>query len=270
MSKGARVRLVWSDGKSVQPVAVTRLNSFQLLGEQVLRRHISLGSPMDKGEVLRRDKFTVSPLRDTGLGYSDGITKLLLGSELADRPSNGTSGSFGHARQISGASFPGQQRRLWNSNVESIRFPNMATDPHKKAKMSPADKEAHLRLRALWDAIPKKKRPRQEKIGLGTQSNVSQYLTGRIPLNYYAVTVFSRVLGCKPEDIRSDLPEQQVMKDHSRSSDADLDKLWATYTREQKLLAIGLHQAFTGQIENPVIERKQEREQGSNDRRSRA
>jgi hypothetical protein len=145
----------------------------------------------------------------------------------------------------------------------------MATDPHKKAKMTPADKEAHRKLRARWDALPKDKRPKQEDIkGLGTQSNVSQYLTGRIPLNYYALSVFCKYLGCKPEEIRSDLPEQQIMQEQSRSSDADLDRLWATYSREEKLLAIGLQKAFTGQLVAPVIE--DSRESITRDRNRRA
>ena len=46
-----------------------------------------------------------------------------------------------------------------------------------------------------------------EHTGQGTQGLVSQYLGGKIPLNYRAVALFASELGCNPADIRADLPE---------------------------------------------------------------
>jgi hypothetical protein len=78
--------------------------------------------------------------------------------------------------------------------------------------MTPADLAAAGRLRAIWDK-KKSDRPTQEfiagKLGNVNQSAVSQYLNGKIPLNFFAVLVFADALGCEPEAIRDDSPELQ-------------------------------------------------------------
>lgn len=249
MAKQRPMRLVWSDGARIAVSAQTtnRLNPFQLLGEQVLRRHLSIGSSMDQRKVLCRDRLPVDPLRDPALGDPNCNGKLVLGSNFL----HGLLDSA-HAPKISSAYAAGQQQSLWSRGSPSISLSNMgATQPKKTRKITASDKEAARRLLELWERLPKGKRPKQEDIPeLGSQSAVSQYLNGKIALNFYAVCVFAKIIGCKPEDIRSDLPEQQV--NQQGSTDQDLDRLWANYSREEKLLAIGLHKAFTGQITAPT------------------
>lgn len=90
----------------------------------------------------------------------------------------------------------------------------------RKAKPTEADKQAAARLLAIWnDAVAQSKadptRPNltQDTVGeeLGvTQSSVSQYLNGLIPLNYKTLLVFSSVLAIDPHEIRNDLPEQKL------------------------------------------------------------
>lgn len=79
------------------------------------------------------------------------------------------------------------------------------------------DREAARRLKAIWLAIPADRRPTQASLadrwdvgGEANQSLISQYINARIALNYRAVLFFARELGCQPEDIRTDLPEQQA------------------------------------------------------------
>lgn len=83
---------------------------------------------------------------------------------------------------------------------------------HKRT-ITAADLAAAARLRAIWDATPRKERPTQEamadKIKPGAQQGLtSQYLNGRIALNYKAVLAFAAALKCAAEQIRDDLPEQ--------------------------------------------------------------
>lgn len=47
-----------------------------------------------------------------------------------------------------------------------------------------------------------------DELGI-TQGAVSQYLNGRIPMNYRTLKAFSAALGIEDTDIRNDLPEQQ-------------------------------------------------------------
>lgn len=76
-----------------------------------------------------------------------------------------------------------------------------------------ADREAAARLKSLWLAIPKERRPTQQALadafpGDANQSLISQYMTGKIALNFRAVRFFARQLGCPESAIRHDLPEQ--------------------------------------------------------------
>lgn len=85
---------------------------------------------------------------------------------------------------------------------------------HRKAKPTAADLAAAKALRALWDARKGELGLTQdgiaERLGGKTQGLVSQYLAGKIPLNYRALVVFADALGVEPAEIRTDLPEQQL------------------------------------------------------------
>lgn len=96
------------------------------------------------------------------------------------------------------------------------------TDPaHRKAKPSAADLDAAARLRVAWKAGKAEHGLTQEgmaeRLGGKTQGLVSQYLSGKIPLNYRALVLFCDALGIDPASIRNDLPEQQLT---GSSSDA--------------------------------------------------
>ncbi|QWP79202.1 helix-turn-helix transcriptional regulator [Lysobacter sp. K5869] len=82
-------------------------------------------------------------------------------------------------------------------------------------KITEADQAAAARLKAIWLAIPRDRRPTQAKLAEmwtgnteANQSLISQYMRGAIALNYKALLFFADALGCDPTDIRSDLPEQ--------------------------------------------------------------
>ncbi|WP_285311614.1 S24 family peptidase [Stenotrophomonas maltophilia] len=86
--------------------------------------------------------------------------------------------------------------------------------PHNRT-ITPADTAAAARLKAIWKALPRDKRPTQQQMadewegpGEANQSLISQYMNGIIALNYRAVLSFAKQLGCKDTDIRDDLPEQ--------------------------------------------------------------
>lgn len=82
----------------------------------------------------------------------------------------------------------------------------------RKAKPTPADVAAAVRLRATWAEKARSLGITQEKLAheLGiTQGAVSQYLNGKIPMNYRTLKVFAAALGIEDTDIRNDLPEQQ-------------------------------------------------------------
>jgi transcriptional regulator with XRE-family HTH domain len=99
-------------------------------------------------------------------------------------------------------------------------------DRHRQAKPTAADVEAARRLRTIIERIPRASRPRQEDLAeeLGiNQSSVSQYVNGRIPLNYRAVMEFARVLKVDPREIRDDLPEFALaVRDVAPTTDAGI------------------------------------------------
>jgi hypothetical protein len=93
----------------------------------------------------------------------------------------------------------------------SISVAHVTQSTDRKAKMTDADRAAARRLWLLWGAR-KGSRPTQdviaEKFGPdANQSLVSQYLHGKIPLNFFAVLVFAESLHCEPQEIRDDLRE---------------------------------------------------------------
>ena len=82
---------------------------------------------------------------------------------------------------------------------------------NRKAKPTAADLAAAKRLRAAWDARARSLGLTQDKMAAklgGSQGLVSQYLNGKIPLNFRTLLGFSDALGIAPETIRTDLPEQ--------------------------------------------------------------
>lgn len=100
-------------------------------------------------------------------------------------------------------------------------LPGMAKE--RRRNITPADKQAAAKLKALWDAaVPVRKaegRPLTQEImaerlasaiGRGTQGLVSQYLNGYIALNYRALLAFADEVGFEPEQVRDDFPEQQL------------------------------------------------------------
>lgn len=92
----------------------------------------------------------------------------------------------------------------------------------KKAKPTAADRAAAAKLKMAWGHHARELGLTQDSIAgeLGiTQGAVSQYLNGKIPLNYRTLLVFCRALGIAPESIRTDLPEQQLGASHGADGD---------------------------------------------------
>jgi phage repressor protein C with HTH and peptisase S24 domain len=74
-----------------------------------------------------------------------------------------------------------------------------------------------------------------EHTGQGTQGLVSQYLGGKIPLNYRAVVLFANELGCSPTDIRTDLPEISGLAGTPPMQDSE----WADILGVRQAAALG-------------------------------
>lgn len=130
-------------------------------------------------------------------------------------------------------------------------------DKSKRAKPTSEDLRAAERLKNLWRAIPRERRPTQEALahryGEGAnQSLISQYLNGHIPLNLRAVLFFARELDCRPEEIYPDLPgldgptllhfaahgvaateesDEPIVLDEAHHAS---DEKWRTFSAEQK------------------------------------
>lgn len=98
----------------------------------------------------------------------------------------------------------------------------------RKAKPSPQDIAAAAKLKAIWSERAKQRGLTQDKLAqeLGiTQGAVSQYLNGRIPMNYRTLRAFTDALGIAETDIRSDLPEQQLNVPSSSPTEEYLEVL---------------------------------------------
>ncbi len=94
----------------------------------------------------------------------------------------------------------------------------------KQAKPTREDVAAARRLKAIWEARKSELNLTQTNFGdvagVGwSQGAVSQYLSGKIPLNYNALLTFARVLGFEPDEVRSDLPEQRLTAPQRPSAD---------------------------------------------------
>lgn len=83
----------------------------------------------------------------------------------------------------------------------------------RSAKPDKSDLEAAKRLRTLWTKREEGLTQQRvaERLDI-TQGAVSQYLHGKIPLNYRAVLAFAAELDCEPAAIRADLPEQRLVR----------------------------------------------------------
>lgn len=99
--------------------------------------------------------------------------------------------------------------------------------PHNRT-ITPADKAAADRLKAIWKALPRDRKLTQQQIaddwegpGDANQSLISQYMNGLIALNYRAVLSFAKQLGCKDTDIRNDLPEQAASANSNANSESE-------------------------------------------------
>jgi phage repressor protein C with HTH and peptisase S24 domain len=111
----------------------------------------------------------------------------------------------------------------------------------KSAKnVSPADLAAAARLKQAWLAMPREHRPTQQQLadawegpGEANQSLISQYMNGRIALNYRALLSFAKALGIDPADIRKDLPEQQL------APRTATDHEWAEVRGTDQAVALG-------------------------------
>lgn len=125
----------------------------------------------------------------------------------------------------------------------------------RKAKPTEADQQAAARLRAIWDSIPRDRRPTQEqaaeKLNVN-QSAISQYRNGYIPLNARAVVLFAELLGCRPTDIRDDLPELAPLRNRVNEpaptyqaapelpSEIELNRAWRELPHKLKAQLIGV------------------------------
>uniref|UniRef100_A0A1I7WD29 HTH cro/C1-type domain-containing protein n=1 Tax=Heterorhabditis bacteriophora TaxID=37862 RepID=A0A1I7WD29_HETBA len=92
----------------------------------------------------------------------------------------------------------------------------------RKSKPTPADVAAAAKLKLEWQARARSLGLTQDQVAdeLGiTQGAVSQYLNGKIPMNYRTLVVFCRLLGINDTDVRRDLPEQQLLGPPTDSGD---------------------------------------------------
>ncbi|WP_258306697.1 LexA family transcriptional regulator [Stenotrophomonas maltophilia] len=101
-----------------------------------------------------------------------------------------------------------------------ISVPDMESS--RKAKPTKADVAAAARLKSVWNAKARKLGITQEKVALElgiTQGAVSQYLNGKIPMNFRTLKVFAASLGIEDTEIRNDLPEQQFTAAKTKEDD---------------------------------------------------
>lgn len=119
------------------------------------------------------------------------------------------------AADISPAVYSSQQPGYSDQGHVFISLAGMSKSKPHNRNISRSDLEAARRLKEIWLRIPTNERPTQQAIadawdigGDANQSLISQYMNGKIALNYRAVLFFSKILGCSPEEIRNDLPEQ--------------------------------------------------------------
>lgn len=83
--------------------------------------------------------------------------------------------------------------------------------------LTPAQLADASRLKALYEEWKARRRAARESasqetvaalLGFNSQSSVSQYVNGKIPLNINALVKFAALFGCAPEDISMDLAKE--------------------------------------------------------------
>lgn len=143
------------------------------------------------------------------------------------------------------------KRHWWQARTRPISVPYVTKSDSKKAKPTEADLRAAKRLKRLWLAMPRDRRPTQDQLADrygegGSQSLISQYMNGHIPLNLRAVLFFARELGCSPLEIYPDLPGLDAViggRPALRAAEAPaayseeahaVDAEWNTFSIEQK------------------------------------
>lgn len=113
--------------------------------------------------------------------------------------------------------------------------------------LSPEQKQDAKRLKALYDAWKEKKRSAGERVtqedasaalGIG-QSAISQYLTGKIPLNVSVATKFAALLGCDINEFSPAIAE-------------DENKLWPFNTFSPSQF-YRLDETYRQKIENELL-----------------
>lgn len=89
---------------------------------------------------------------------------------------------------------------------------------NRTAKPTAQDVQAAAKLKARWDirdpALGLTQDTMAAELGI-TQGAVSQYLNGKIPMNYRTLVTFCRALGIDETEIRTDLPEQGLRPVHA-------------------------------------------------------
>lgn len=135
-------------------------------------------------------------------------------------------------------------------------------DKKRQAKPTPADIAASKIIRAKWDALRKRERLTQDDLADRwmlatsrsiTQGAISQYLNGKLRIDASTAIRWAKVLGCKPAEIRPDLPELRHGSDPPDELIGDdrfaqkLRTMWPDLTDETKgqMVAFGLIHATT-------------------------
>lgn len=180
------------------------------------------------------------------------------------------------AVDISATDLTRQQRHYWRSARRGISV-SYVSNQYRKAKPTEADQQAAARLRAIWDSIPRDRRPTQEDAAalLGcNQSAISQYRNAHIPLNARAVVLFAELLGCSPTDIRDDLPELAPLKAQAREpaatyqttpelpSEIELNRAWHELPHKLKAQLIGVVRLARQNLPTEVAEPRQAKAAG--------
>lgn len=216
-----------SHGPSSSIVAL-RLSTAELRKfpvEQFMRSHPSCR--FDLWKIFRWDRFPLEPLGNSSLTDSNCDGQFLLGTRDSDGPLKCT-----HESTLAALILAVNSGADGEAFAPRISVAHMGTDKNKGAKPTAADKEAGKRLRKIWeDSKPKLTQDEiAAQFGEGvTQGNISQYMTGRIPLGAAAVLKFAAIFGCSPLAIREDLPELHAAM--PPSNDPLARELWLLWPR---------------------------------------
>jgi transcriptional regulator with XRE-family HTH domain len=95
--------------------------------------------------------------------------------------------------------------------------------------LSSSDREAHKRLRALWDGRRKDLKLTQQQLAERwdvTQGLVGQYLNGHLPLGVVATLRFAEALNCRPDEIRRDFVFNKLLPGELSPDAVEIALLW--------------------------------------------